>query len=43
MDTVDPNAPYALRWQAGDTFFGQYVRSILEEERKDHTKLVFPL
>lgn len=43
MDTVDPNAPYALRWQAGDTFFGQYIRSILAEEQKDHTKLVFPL
>ena len=43
MDTVDPASPYAARWQAGDTFFGQYVKSILAEGQKDHTKLVFPL
>ena len=39
MNTVDPDSPYALRWQESDTFFGQYVNSILREKRKDHTNL----
>ncbi len=43
MDTVDPDTPYALRWQEGDTFFGRYVSSILRETRRDHTRLDFPL
>lgn len=43
MDTVDPSSPYALRWQESNTFFGQYVQSILSEEPKDHTHFSFPL
>ena len=43
MDTVDPEHEFALRWQAGNTFFGSYVRSILSEELRDHTHVVFPL
>jgi len=43
MDTVDPTHEFALRWQTGDTFFGRYVKSILSEELRDHTRLTFPL
>ena len=43
MDTIDSDSPHASRWQELDTFFGQYVKSILQEERRDHTKLTFPL
>jgi len=43
MDTVDPSSPYAARWQESQTFFGQYVHSILSEEPRDHTTLTFPL
>jgi len=43
QDLIDADSPHAGRWQESGTFFGQYVKSILAEERKDHTKLVFPL
>ncbi|MBQ7886780.1 MAG: metallophosphoesterase [Clostridia bacterium] len=43
MDTVDPTSEYALRWQQSDTFFGQYVKSILSEPLANHTQLTFPL
>ena len=43
MDTVDPTSEMAARWMQTDTFFGQYVQSILSEERRDHTRLSFPL
>jgi len=43
MDTIDAASPYAALWQEGDSFFSQYVRSILAEEPRDHTTLTFPL
>lgn len=43
MDTVDPESEYAMRWMKSDTFFGQYVRSILSEPLRNHTKYAFPL
>ena len=42
-DTLDPRSDMAARWMGSDTFFGQYVRSVLSEELKDHTRLSFPL
>lgn len=42
LDTVDPTSEYAQRWQQGDAFFSSYVRSILSEELRDHTRLTFP-
>lgn len=43
MDTIDSASEMAARWMQTDTFFGQYVQSILSEERRDHTRLSFPL
>lgn len=43
MDTVDPGSEYAGRWIESGTFFGEYVKSILSEPLRDHTKLTFPL
>ena len=43
LETIDANSPYASRWQESNAFFGQYIKSILAEERRDHTKLIFPL
>ena len=43
MDTLDAASDMAARWIDSDTFFGQYVQSILSEELKDHTRLSFPL
>ena len=43
MDTIDSASEMAGRWMQTGTFFGQYVQSILSEERRDHTRLSFPL
>ena len=43
MDTIDSASEMAGRWMQTDAFFGQYVQSILSEERRDHTHLRFPL
>ena len=43
LDTIDDSSPHASRWQESGAFFGAYIKSILAEERKDHTKLTFPL
>lgn len=43
MDTIDSASEMAGRWMQTGTFFGQYVQSILSEERRDHTRLRFPL
>lgn len=43
MDTIDSASEMAGRWMETDAFFGQYVQSILSEERRDHTHLRFPL
>ena len=43
MDTLDAASDMAARWMHSNTFFGQYVKSILSEERRDHTRLSFPL
>ena len=43
MDTLDAASDMAAHWIDSDTFFGQYVQSILSEELKDHTRLSFPL
>jgi len=43
LDLIDDASPHAARWQESGAFFGQYIKSILAEERRDHTKLTFPL
>ncbi|MBP3524753.1 MAG: metallophosphoesterase [Clostridia bacterium] len=43
MDAFVPDADPAGRWIRSDAFFGVYVQSILSEERRDHTRLSFPL
>lgn len=43
LDTIDASSPYANRWQESGAFFGAYIKSILDEPRVNHTKMIFPL